>query len=111
VRINTVPVEAYQQAGSQTLRKNESAAEQTDAKRPSSLEKIILPGVNGAEAESLKIPSSPSMLDGVLSSEEKTLLVRHFARFGDSLESTQIYGTNARVRAGALTGMKLDVKG
>jgi hypothetical protein len=111
VRINTVPVEAYRQAGSQNLKKNDSAAEQPDAKRASSLEKIILPGVNGAEAASLKVPASPSMLDGVLSSEEKTLLVRHFARFGDSLESTQIYGTNARVRAGALTGMKLDVKG
>jgi hypothetical protein len=111
VRINTVPVEAYRQASSQNLKKNEPAAEQADAKRSASLEKIILPGVNGAEAESLKIPSSPSMLEGVLSSEEKALLVRHFARFGDSQESSQIYGTNARVRAGALTGMKLDVKG
>jgi len=111
VRINTIPVEAYRRTNETVAGKKQAADEKPDIGKAPKTQKIILPGVNTAEAGSIKVPSSPSLLNGVLTVEEKTLLMRHFARFGDSPESTQIYGTNARVDAGTLTGIKLDVKG
>lgn len=107
MRINTVPVEAYRQASKQSSTKNEAAAKDD----LSQAQKITLPGMNDADAGSIKAPQAPSLLSGVLSSEETTMLVKHFARLGDSQESSQMYGTDARVRAGAQTGIKLDVKG
>lgn len=108
MKINTVPVEAYRQAGNQTIKKNDAAKEQSD---PGRIQNITLPGINDAEAGSIKAPASPSLLSSVLTPDEKTMLVGHFARFGDSHESSQIYSTDARVRAGAIIGIKLDVKG
>ena len=111
MRINTIPVEAYRRANESAAGKNQAAEEKSEIRKAPQTQKIFLPGVNTADAGSIKAPSSPSMLNGVLSSEEKTLLIRHFARFGDTPESSQIYSTDAQVRAGAMTGIKLDVKG
>jgi hypothetical protein len=111
VRINTVPVEAYRQANEQTGVKQQATREKTDHGRAVKTEKIILPGFNDAEAGSVKVSASPSLLREVLSNDEKTALIRHFARFGDSAESSQIYNPSARVENGAMTGLKLDVTG
>jgi hypothetical protein len=111
VRINTVPVEACRQANEQTTRKNQATDEQSRPGRPAKTGKIILPGINDAEAGSVKVAVSPSLLSGVLSADEKLMLVRNFGRFGDSAQSSQIYSTDARIEAGAITGLKLDVKG
>jgi hypothetical protein len=111
LKINTVPVEAYRQASNQTIKKNQSAEEQAKSGQGAKTKTITLPGLTDAEAVSIKAPASPSLLEGVLSTEEKTALVKHFARFGDSQDSSQIYGTNARTTDGAQTGIRLDVRG
>lgn len=107
MRINTVPVEAYRQASNQSSKKNEAAAQDN----LSTAQKITLPGINSTDAGSVKAPQAPSLLSGVLSSEETTMLVKHFARFGDSRESSPIYGTDARAQSGIQIGVRLDVKG
>jgi hypothetical protein len=111
LRINTTPVEAYRQAGNQEATKNQAAKEQSDLAHTPATKQITLPGTNDARSGGIKAPASPSLLQEVLSAEEKIELVKHFARLGDSVESSQIYHTDARTKGNVLTGMKLDVRG
>ncbi len=109
MRINTAPVEAYRQAGHQTLKKNNQA--DFDLNKAAQGETITLPGSNESESAAIRAAKSPSILSGVLSSEEKSMLVKHFSMYGDSPESTKIYSTDARTGASGLTGLKVDLTG
>lgn len=108
MRINATPVEAYRQTG-QSLKKNRQA--EFDLNKAAQQETVTLPGMKDNDSVSVKAVKSPSILASVLSSEEKTALVEHFARYGDSPESTRIYGTNARIGDSTLTGLKVDLTG
>ncbi|MEZ5359452.1 MAG: hypothetical protein R3F48_11575 [Candidatus Zixiibacteriota bacterium] len=105
MRINATPVEAYRQSGQQL--KNRQA--EFDLNKAAQQGTITLPGMKDDNSVSVKAAKSPSILAGVLSSEEKTALIEHFARYGDSPESTRIYGTNAKVGESTLTGLKVDL--
>jgi len=112
VTIKAVPVEAYRQANNYSAAKSETGKkEELDPKKASRSDKITLPGVNDAQVGSIKLEKPPSLLSGVLSSEERDLLVKYFARFGDTPESSQIYGTDARTSKTPATGFKVDLKG
>jgi len=110
VKINAVPIEAYRQtAGTRTKREEASAQEQTGAERPNRQGKVSIPGNGDAVAPSVRARVSPSLLEGVLSPEEKTELIRHFARFGDSRQESHIYGAGSGRDSGG-TGIKVDLK-
>lgn len=110
MKINAVPIEAYRQAAGIGVSKNETPAqEQTGARRPDRSEKVTISNKSDAAAPSVQAPSSPSLLEGVLSVEEKNELIRHFARFGDAGQESQLYGTGSRSES-ANTGIRVDVK-
>ena len=111
MRIDTSPVEAYRQAGNQSLKKNPDTQPEFDLNKAVQTDKITLPGSNHSNTEAIRLSKSPSLLSSVLSSEEKTMLTRYFSRYGDSPESTRIYGTDARTGASGLTGLKVDLTG
>jgi hypothetical protein len=112
VKINTSPVEAYRQVGNLTEnKKNIGHKDELSTDRTSGQENITLPASRQTEAESIKVVKSPSLLRGVLSSEEEDTLFRYFARFGDSQESSQIYSTDARAKNQTATGIRVDLKG
>jgi len=112
MKINTVPVEAYRQAGNTTVRRpHTEQGEPTAAGKSNRPDTITLPGANSAEAQSLKLNLSPSALSSVLSSEEKNMLVKHFARFGDGGQEAPTYGTDAKPSESQLTGLAVDLRG
>lgn len=111
MRISTVPIEAYRQATTAAAEKDRAASQETtDPKQTVVVEKIFLPGINDADAGSVRVTSAPSFLGSVLTGEEQDMLVRHFARFGDSLDRPPVYGHGARSSSQAGTGIKVDVK-
>jgi hypothetical protein len=110
VKVNAVPIEAYRRTAGIGARRNESSAqEQAGAKRPGRPEKVTVTSSREAAAPSVQARISPSLLEGVLSAEEKNELIRHFARFGDTYQESQIYGSKERVDT-AGTGIRVDVK-
>jgi len=112
VRINTVPVEAYRQANNLSAKKSEVGnKDSVDTQNASEVKTVTLPGNNQVEVSSLKIQRSPSLLQGVLSAEEKDMLSKYFARFGDSADSSGIYDPSAQESEVAITGSKVDLKG
>ena len=112
MRINTVPVEAYRQTNNLATRKNEAGDKSSvNTRNASDLKTVTLPGNNQVEVSTLKAQRSPSLLQGVLSAEEKDMLSMYFARFGDSAGSSGIYDPNAQPGALAITGSKVDLKG
>jgi hypothetical protein len=112
VTIKAVPVEAYRQANDYSATKSEAGKkEKLDPKKTSQSDRITLPGVNDAQVASIKLEKPQSLLSGILSSEERDLLVKYFARFGDAPESSQIYGTDAWATSASETGLKVDLKG
>jgi len=110
VKINTVPVEAYRQIGKTEAGKNRSPQEKFDLNRSGSSEKITLPGTNDARAEGVRAKEAPSLLEGVLSPDEKDALVKHFARFGDNGNESPIYERGRQPGRQVGTGIRLDVK-
>ena len=112
MKITSVPIEAYRQAGDVAARKAEVGNRSADAAKESSKpNSITLPGKVAGEVDSLKIHQSPALLQGVLSPEEKNVLIQYFARFGDSMQSTQLYNPGAKISQSAQTGLKVDFKG
>jgi len=109
VRINTVPIEAYRQTGSPASQK--TGAETTEKfplKRNQDASTVILPGSNGVGTQAVQAQKSPSLLAGVLSSDERSLLVQYFGRFGDS-QAGPIYRNDPGARETVITGQNLDV--
>lgn len=112
MRINTVPVEAYRQTNNLATRKSEAGDKGSiDTRNASDTKTVILPGNNQVEVGTLKAQRSPSLLQGILSAEEKDMLSTYFARFGDSADSSGIYAPNAQEGESAITGSKVDLKG
>lgn len=112
MKINNAPVDAYRQnAGQIPVRKQEELKSNTDSGQVSGLKKITLPEGSVARPAAVKIDRGPSILSSILSSDERNLLVKHFARFGDAPDSTNLYGTDARERDSIETGIRLDLKG
>jgi hypothetical protein len=111
VKINTVPVEAYRQTEDLAGRKNQSVKDRAESSKAQTSQKITLPAINDVEVDGIKASMSPSLIGGVLTPDEKAMLIKYFARFGDTPETSQIYSTDARIRGGVQTGMTLDIKG
>ncbi|MEE9441148.1 MAG: hypothetical protein V3V99_00565 [candidate division Zixibacteria bacterium] len=112
MKINTVPVEAYRQAGSQSAKKDQAGSqEKFDLKKAQEAEKIVLTGQKSGETGAIRVESSPSVLSNILTADENAALVKSFARFGDSAESNQIYGRNACTHGSSITGLKVDLTG
>ena len=111
MRIHTVPVEAYRQAGAVTPKKAETESTgSAQLEKKAQPTKIILPGGSQTEAGSIRADRSPSLLADVLSPDEKDLLVKYFARFGDSGATSPVYNSDSRQGKAPLTGLRLDVK-
>jgi hypothetical protein len=110
VKIHAVPIEAYRQTAGVASKKNQALTqEQAESQRADRRDVVTIPVGRESESLAVKAPVSPSLLEGVLSSEEKDALIKHFARFGDSRQS-QIYGAGAHAHAAVGTGAKVDVK-
>lgn len=110
MKIHAVPIEAYRQIAGTPVQKDQAAQpEQSRARRPDRPEKVIITGGLDRAVPSVHAAVSPPLLEGVLSADEKDMLLRHFARFGDAGEQSRIYGTGARTEA-AGTGLKVDLK-
>lgn len=111
MRINTVPVEAYRQVTNQGAENQKASQEKFDLEKTLAGDRITLPGMTEAEVAGIRAQKSPSLLQGVLTPEEKSTLVKYFARLGDAEESTHLYDPGARAQRSAVTGAKLDVRG
>lgn len=112
MKINATPVDAYRKNGAQIpVQKQQELNLGADTKQVSDLKKITLPDRSLNRPAAVKLDRGPSILSSILSSDERDLLVKHFARFGDAPDSTQIYGTDARERDSIETGIKVDLKG
>jgi hypothetical protein len=112
VKVNTVPIEAYRQAGGQVSPHNRAASKEQfplgTTPRP---DRITLPQNPDAVAGSVKASVSPSLLSEVLTYDEKATLVKYFARFGDSPASAPVYGADSEAKASVMLGARVDVKG
>ncbi|MFH1700032.1 MAG: hypothetical protein ABIE07_05540 [Candidatus Zixiibacteriota bacterium] len=112
MEINTNPIEAYRQAGGQPAKKNQvGSRDKFDLQKAQETEKIILTGQTTGETGAIHVGGSSSILSNILTADENEALTISFARFGDSVESTQIYGRNARTQGSGITGQKVDLTG
>jgi hypothetical protein len=112
VNVRTLPVEAYRQTNEQPVKKDGAVKKESiETGRSSPSDKITLPGKADVEAASLRLDKSPSLLSQVLSSEERDLLVKYFARYGDAPEDSQIYEPGARTKSAPLIGTRVDLRG
>ena len=110
MKVNPLGVEAYRQAGAMT-RKGDGHQAVSDSAQPVKHIQVTRPGGAGPEINAVQSKTSPSLLTGILSSEEKDLLVKHFARFGDKAADGPIYSTSVKTNMPVITGLKVDVKG
>ena len=111
MKIHAVPIEAYRQTAGVASKKNQAPAqEQTGLQRTDRRDVVSIPIGRESESLAVKAPVSPSLLEGVLSSEEKDVLIRHFARFGDDQQQSTIYSAGTQTGASVATGTKVDVK-
>ncbi len=111
MKINSVPIEVYRQTAGVASKQNQAPAREQDGLQRADRKDVVSIPV-GRESESLavKAPVSPSLMEGVLSPEEKNELMKHFARFGDTQQPSPIYGAGAQARAAVGTGYQVDVK-
>ena len=112
MNISATPVEAYRQTNDQLVKKETGIKnDNIESQKAERSEKVAIPGRKNADTLALKLEKSPSLLSQVLSSDEKDLLVKYFARFGDEAPDSQVYNTDARTKAAPLTGIRVDVRG
>ena len=111
MNINPLGVEAYRQAGDVTVKKGDSRKAASEAARSSTNGQVTLPGHSSADIGAVQAQASPSVLTNILSTEEKDLLIKNFARFGDKPAEASIYGTAAKTTASVVTGAKVDITG
>lgn len=109
MKITALPIDVYRQAGAFPAGKKDGAVT-TDAAGTQKAGVITLPGNKDAKAAAVAAQRGPSPFAGVLSAEEKNLLVKYFARFGDDAPSAPVYGVEARNNPATFTGINLDVK-
>ncbi len=112
MKINSTPVDAYRiNSGQIPAQKQPEPSSNAGSNQVAGLKKISLPGRANNRPAAVKLDRGPSLLGNILSSDERDLLVKHFARFGDAPDSTNLYGTDARERDSIETGMRVDLKG
>ena len=109
MKITALPIDVYRQAGAFPAGKNDAAVT-PDAAGAQKTGVIRLPGNQETKAGAIAVQRGPSPFAGVLSDEEKNLLVKYFARFGDDAPSAPAYGVEARNNPVTFTGINLDVK-
>ncbi|MDD4053125.1 MAG: hypothetical protein PHR28_14665 [candidate division Zixibacteria bacterium] len=109
MKITALPIDVYRQAGAFPTAKNDAAVT-ADAAKAQKTGVITLPGNKETKAGAVAAQRGPSPFAGVLSTEEKTLLVKYFARFGDDAPTAPAYGVEARTNPVTFTGINLDVK-
>jgi hypothetical protein len=111
VNISATQVEAYRQANEQTLKKEAGIkSDNAEPQKTERADKVIIPGRKDVGDLSLKLEKSTSLINQILSSEEKELLVKYFSRFGDEVQNSQIYSTDARTKVAPQIGMRVDIK-
>ena len=112
MKIATAPIEIYRQASAIASKKADDAAQNLPGSRGAAASRsLTLPSANPPEVAQVTVPKGPSLLNGALSSDEKQLLVKYFARFGDTVEAPPTYSPVARPAVAYLTGQKVDVRG
>lgn len=111
MKINTIPVEAYRQAGQNITQKDEAAGKKAaglqDAENSAS---VTIAGQQWQDTYALKLDCSANVLQEALSGEERDALMQHFARYGDRVEDDGLYGTGVQARQAVQVGQKLDVR-
>jgi hypothetical protein len=112
VKVNPAGIDAYRQIG-RTDPGGDTAGDRAIKKTPSGIktEKISLPGTPNGSTPAVRVANGPSLLAGILSPDEKSALVKNFARFGDTPGSAAVYGTRANTQQPTLVGQKVDLKG
>ena len=111
MNISATQVEAYRQANDQTLKKDAGIKnDKAESQKTERAEKVVIPGRKEVGDLSLKLEKSTSLINQVLSSEEKDLLVKYFSRFGDEAQDSQIYSTDARTKVAPQVGVRVDIK-
>lgn len=108
MKITALPIDVYRQAGAFSTDKRDAAAS-TAAGTPKN-GTVTVPGNAVTGAGAVAAGRGPSPFSGVLSSEEKGLLMKYFARFGDETPAAPAYGGDSRGAQTAFTGGNLDVK-
>lgn len=107
MKINALPIDLYRQAGTVSANGRDSAGASTATGNNGV---VRLPAGSVSAAEAVSVTRGPSPFAGVLSTEERNLLVRYFARFGDDVPAAPAYGRESRGSQESFTGANLDVK-
>lgn len=109
MKINTLPIDLYRQVGASGANRRDAAGTST-ATAAGKNGVVRLPAGSVSAAEAVSVTRGPSPFAGVLSIEEKNLLVKYFARFGDDMPAAPAYGRESRGSQETFTGANLDVK-
>jgi hypothetical protein len=109
MKITALPIDVYRQAGAFPAGRNDAVVT-PDAGGAQKAGAITLPGNTETKAGAVAAQRGSSPFAGVLSGEEKNLLVKYFARFGDDAPSAPAYGADSRSSQVTFTGINLDVK-
>jgi hypothetical protein len=109
MKITALPIDVYRQAGAFSADTRDAAAASTTAGARKN-GSVTLPVHAATAAETVAAGRGPSPFAGVLSTEEKNLLMKYFARFGDAAPAAPAYGVESRGNQAAFTGANLDVK-
>ncbi len=109
MKITALPIDVYRQAGAFPAGKKDSAVA-PDAAGAQKAGLITVPGSKEATAAAVAAQRGPSPFAGVLSTEEKNLLIKYFARFGDDAPTSAAYTVESRGNPVTFTGINLDVK-
>lgn len=109
MKINALPIDLYRQAGTVSASGRDSAGIST-ATATGNNGVVRLPAGSVSAAEAVSVTRGPSPFAGVLSTEEKTLLVKYFACFGDDVPVAPAYGRESRGSRETFTGANLDVR-
>jgi hypothetical protein len=112
MKINSIPIQAYRRFTDRSIKPQEKDTGGLSGARASRRpETLTLPATGDGDVDSLSVRSSTSVFQEVLSPDERRELIRNFARFGDTPNSSQIYRQNARTGAASSVGYKVDCKG
>lgn len=74
-------------------------------------DRVTLLGTAESATPALRVAAGPSVIAGILSPDEKSALIKHFARFGDTPGSGIVYDPRAKSQQPILVGQRLDLKG
>jgi hypothetical protein len=111
VKIHSVPIEAYRQTAEISSRPSPAASqERPGVDRAGKPPTSARPADGARDAGGMTAPATSQIIGNVLSVEERGMLVKYFARFGDQQASTPIYGRDVQAQQTPVIGQKLDVR-